>query len=205
MRRVAVAALVLIFLFPAAARPEQQDARATVQASVDNVLKVLRNPALKGERGEKEKKAEIMAEVEKFFDFVELSKRTLGLDWNRFNLDQRKEFVNLYKELLRDTYIDRITAYTNEKVEVTNSVPLDRNTVEVRSEVINQGGRIPIYYRVMNKNGQWKVYDVVIEGVSLISNYRSQFREILINQSPGGLLDALKKRVGGRSRDAKGS
>ena len=74
-----------------------------------------------------------------------------------------------------------------------------QNTVEVRSEVINQGGRVPIYYRVMNENGQWKVYDVVIEGVSLITNYRSQFREILINQSPQALLDTLKKRVGGGS------
>ena len=166
---------------------------------MNNVLKVLRNPALKGEKAEKQKKAEITAEAEKFFDFVELSKRTLGLDWNRFSLDQRKEFVNLYKSLLRDTYIERITAYTNEKVEFTSAVPLGQNTVEVRSEVISQGGRVPIYYRVMNENGQWKVYDVVIEGVSLITNYRSQFRQILVNQSPQALLDTLKKRVGGGS------
>ncbi len=130
---------------------------------------------------------------------MELSKRTLGLDWNRFSVDQRKEFVNLYKALLKDTYVDRITAYTNEKVEFTNQVPLGANTVEVRSEVIAQSGRVPIYYRAMNENGQWKVYDVVIEGVSLIANYRSQFREILINQSPQGLLDTLKKRAGEKS------
>ena len=199
MRRISLAALVLILLFPVAARPQQQDAQTTVQAHVNNVLKVLRNPALKGEKGEKEKKAEITAEADKLFDFVELSKRTLGLDWNRFSLDQRKEFVNLYKALLQDTYIDRITASTNDKVEFTTTVPLGRNTFEVRSEVISGSGRIPIYYRAMNESGQWKVYDVVIEGVSLISNYRSQFREILINQSPQGLLDTLKKRVGSRS------
>ena len=199
MRRMPLAVIVLILLFPMAARPEQQDAQATVQAHVNNVLKVLRNPALKGEKGEKEKKAEIMAEAEKLFDFVELSKRTLGLDWNRFSLDRRKEFVNLYKALLLDTYVDRITAYTNEKVEFTNTVPLSRNTVEVRSEVITQSGRTPIYYRAMNESSQWKVYDVVIEGVSLIGNYRSQFREILINQSPQGILDTLKKRAGSRS------
>ena len=199
MRRIALAVLVSIFLFPMAARPQQQDAQATVQAHVDNVLKVLRNPALKEEKGKKEKKAEITAEAEKLFDFVELSKRTLGLDWNRFSLDQRKEFVNLYKALLQDTYIDRITASTNDKVEFTNAAPLGQTTVEVRSEVVSQSGRIPIYYRAMNESGQWKVYDVVIEGVSLISNYRSQFREILINQSPQGLLDTLKKRVGGKS------
>jgi phospholipid transport system substrate-binding protein len=83
-------------------------------------------------------------------------------------------------------------------VEFTTTVPLGENTVEVRSEVISQSGRVPIYYRAMNENGQWKVYDVVIEGVSLIANYRSQFRQVLINQSPQALLDTLKKRVGER-------
>jgi phospholipid transport system substrate-binding protein len=199
MKRIFLAALVLIFLFPGAARPQQQDAQATVQAHVNNVLKVLRNPALKGEKGGKEKKAEITAEAEKLFDFVELSRRTLGLEWNRFSLDQRKQFVSLYKALLQDTYIDRITASTDEKVEFTSTVPLGRDAFEVRSEAISQSGRIPINYRAMNESGQWKVYDVVIEGVSLISNYRSQFREILINQPPQGLLDTLKKRVGSRS------
>jgi phospholipid transport system substrate-binding protein len=200
MRRIIPPAVILlIFMLPVAARPQQQDAQVTVEAHVNNVLKVLRNPALKGERGEKEKRAEITAEAGKLFDFVELSKRTLGLDWNRFSLDQRRELVNVYKNILQDTYVDRITSYTNEKVEFTNTVPLDRNTAEVRSEVIRQDGRIPIYYRAMNENGQWKVYDVVIEGVSLISNYRSQFREILINHSPQELLDTLKKKVGSKS------
>ena len=167
-----------------------------MEGRVNNVLNVLRNPALKGEKGEKEKRAEIASDADKLFDFVELSKRTLGLEWNRFTLDQRKEFVNLYRTLLLDTYLDQITKYTNEKVEFTSTVPLGENAAEVRSEVVSQGGPVPIYYRAMNENGQWKVYDVVIEGVSLIANYRSQFREILINQPPKALLDTLRKRVG---------
>ena len=68
-----------------------------------------------------------------------------------------------------------------------------------KCEVINQGGRVPVYYRVVNEDGQWRVYDVVIEGVSLITNYRSQFKQILVNQSSQALLDTLKKRVGGGS------
>ena len=199
MRRIFPAVLALMFLFPVVVAAQQQDAQAAVQGHVDNVLKVLRNPALKGEKGEKQKKAELTAESDKFFDFVELSKRTLGLDWNRFTTEQRKEFVTLYKELLWNTYIDRITAYTNEKVEFTKTVPLSGNTAEVRSEVVSKGDRIPIYYRVMNESGQWRVYDVVIENVSLIANYRTQFKEILVNQPPQGLLDTLKKRVGSAS------
>ncbi len=199
MKRMLWPAIVLILLFPAIGRAQQQGAQATVEGRVNNVLNVLRNPALKGEKGEKEKRAEIASDADKLFDFVELSKRTLGLEWNRFTLDQRKEFVNLYRTLLLDTYLDQITKYTNEKVQFTSTVPLGENAAEVRSEVVSQGGPVPIYYRAMNENGQWKVYDVVIEGVSLIANYRSQFREILINQPPKALLDTLRKRVGEKS------
>ncbi len=196
MKRIFFAALALALLFPAIGRTQGQDAQAAVQAHVNDVLNVLRNPALKGEKGQKEKKAEITAEADKLFDFVELSKRTLGLDWNKLSIDQRKELVSLYKTLLQDTYIDRITQYSNEKVEFVGTIPLGPNTAEVRSEVLTQSGRVPIYYRVIKENAQWKVYDVVIEGVSLISNYRTQFREILVNQPPQALIDTLKKRVG---------
>jgi phospholipid transport system substrate-binding protein len=109
MNRTLLAALVLILLFPAIGRSQQQDALTTVQGQVNNVLKMLRSPALKGEKGEKEKRAQIASEAEKLFDYMELSKRTLGLEWNRFSLDQRKDFVNLYKALLQGTYVDRIT------------------------------------------------------------------------------------------------
>jgi phospholipid transport system substrate-binding protein len=198
MKKIIPAVLILFFLFPAAARPQQQEALAAVQTRVNEVLKVLRNPALQGPKGEAEKKAQITAEADKFFDFVELSRRTLGLEWNRFSMDQRKEFVSLFKTLLRDTYIDRITAYKNEKVDFVNAVPLGENAVEVRSEVVTQGGKVPIYYRVRNEGGQWKAYDVVIEGVSLITNYRSQFRQILLNQPPQGLIDSLKNKAGNK-------
>jgi phospholipid transport system substrate-binding protein len=194
--KIMVAALVLILaaLFPPAAQPQERDAMTTVQAHVDSVLKALRNPALSTEQ----KRAKVKSEADVFFDFVELSKRTLGLNWNRFNMEQRKEFVRLYKKRLEDTYMDRITAYQNEKVVFTSAVPLDGNTVEVRSQVMAKSGPASINYRVIKEGGGWKVYDVVIEGVSLIANYRSQFREILVNQSPEALLDTLRGRKGGQ-------
>ncbi len=178
------------------AAAESERAMEVVRTHVNKVLEMLRDPALKGEKGEKEKRDDIRAEAEQFFDWVELSKRTLGLSWNQFSREERMEFVELYKRLLEDTYIDRITAYTNEKVEFTEAVPLAENTVEVRTNVVTKTGRVPIHYRVMSEGGQWKVYDVVIEGVSLTANYRTQFREILVNQRPSGLLATLRKRVG---------
>ena len=168
----------------------------TVKANVTGVLDVLRDPKLKGEAGKKVKEQRIQAAAEKLFDFVELSKRTLGLNWNKFTPEQRKEFVELFKTILKDAYVEKITAYTNEQVDFTKEVSLSDNTVEVQSVVVAKSGGIPIYYRVIKKENDWKVFDVVIEGVSLINNYRTQFREILGNNPPEKLLETLRKKVG---------
>lgn len=169
-----------------------------VKANVNSVLDLLRDPKLKDDAGRKVKEQKIQAAADKLFDFVELSKRTLGVNWNKFTTEQRKEFVELYKAVLKDAYVDKITAYTDEKVNFTKEVPLAENTVEVQSTVVTKTAEIPIYYRVIKRENDWKVYDVVIEGVSLIANYRSQFREILANNPPETLLDTLRKKVGKR-------
>ncbi len=168
----------------------------TVKSNVSGVLLVLRDPKLQGESGKKVKAERIEAAAEKLFDFVELSKRTLGVNWNKFSPAQRQEFVELFKGILKDAYVDRITSYTNEQVDFTKEVPLSDNTVEVQSDVVSKSGQVPIYYRVIKRDDGWKVYDVVIEGVSLISNYRSQFREILANNPPEKVLETLRKKTG---------
>ena len=167
----------------------------TVKGHVTQVLDVLRDPSLKAESAKKVKKEKIQTIAEKMFDFAELSKRTLAQNWSRFDPDQQKEFVSLYTALLRDTYTNKIMTYTDEKIVFGSEVELTKNTFEVRSTVKRNAGDIPINYRVMLKDGSWRVYDVVIEGVSLINNYRSQFREILANKPPESLLETLRKKV----------
>jgi phospholipid transport system substrate-binding protein len=168
----------------------------TINSNVSSVLDVMRDPKLKGEAGKKVKEQKIIDAAEKLFDFVELSKRTLGLNWNKLTPEQRKEFVDLYKTILKDAYIDKLTAYTDEKINYTREVPLSETIVEVQSIVTTKKADVPIYYRVIKKDSGWKVFDVIIEGVSLISNYRTQFREILGNNPPATLLDTLRKKVG---------
>lgn len=170
----------------------------TVKANVNSVLEILRDPKLKGEAGRKVKEQRIQAAAENLFDFVELSKRTLGLNWNNFAPEQRKEFVQLFETILKDAYIQKITAYDNEPVNFTKEAPLSETTVEVDSVVIMKGGQVPINYRVIKKENGWKVYDVVIEGVSLINNYRTQFRETLGNNPPEKLLETLRKKAGAK-------
>ena len=166
-----------------------------VKANVNGVLEVLRDPKLRGESGKKAKAQRVEAAAEKLFDFVELSKRTLGMNWNKFTPEQRKEFVELFKTILENAYVDKITAYTDEQVNFTKEVPLSDTTVEVQSEVVTKSGPTPIYYRVIKKANEWKVYDMVIEGVSLISNYQTQFREILANNPPEKLLETLRTKA----------
>ena len=168
----------------------------TVKGYADKVLDVLRDPSLKPESAKKVKKDKLRAISEKMFDFTELSKRSLGKNWSKFNPEQQKEFIELYTSLLEDAYANKIIAYTDEKIVFSKEVTLTEKTVEVRSTVLRKNEEIPIYYRVILKDGSWRVYDVVVEGVSLITNYRTQFREILANKSPEELLKILRKKVG---------
>jgi phospholipid transport system substrate-binding protein len=167
----------------------------TVQGHVNKVLDVLRDTSTKTESAKKVKKDKMRAIADDMFDFAELSKRTLAQNWNKFDPEQRKEFTKLYKTLLADTYADKILTYTNEKIVFSKEVPLTDTTVEVRSTVIRKPSEVPINYRVIKKADGWRVYDVVVEGVSLINNYRSQFREILLSKPPESLLETLRKKV----------
>ncbi|MFZ3138733.1 MAG: ABC transporter substrate-binding protein [Thermodesulfovibrionales bacterium] len=168
----------------------------SVKGNINKVLDVLRDPALKGESGKKTKRQKIRSISDKMFDYSELSRRTLGIDWKKLNTAQQNEFTDLYKSLLEDAYADKIINYTDEKVAFSKENQLSEKTFEVQTTILTKKADIPIYYRVIQKDGEWKVYDVVIEGVSLINNYRNQFREILMNKSPEVLIDTLRKKVG---------
>jgi phospholipid transport system substrate-binding protein len=168
----------------------------TVKANVNKVLDVLRDPSLKSESAKKVKKDKIRVIAREMFDFTELSKRTLAQNWSKFSPAQQKEFVDLYTSVLEDAYANKIISYSDEKIVFSKEVALSEKLVEVQSTVQRKDGDIPIYYRVIMKDGSWRVYDVVIEGVSLINNYRAQFREILANKSPESLLETLRKKVG---------
>jgi phospholipid transport system substrate-binding protein len=185
--------LILCLIFPLSAFAGVP--LETVKGHLDKVLDVLRDPSLKAESAKKAKKDRIRAISDKMFDFPELSKRTLARNWSKFNPEQQKEFVELFTSFLEDVYADKIMTYSDEKIVFSEEIALTEKTVEVRSRVLRKNGDIPLYYRVILKDGVWRVYDIVIEGVSLINNYRSQFREILSNKPPESLLETLRKKV----------
>ena len=192
LRTVAAAIfIVLSFVSVSLAGP----ALDTLKENGDSLLEVLRNPKLKGPAGKKVKERRIEEAVDRLFDFVELSKRTLGPNWNRFTSNQRREFVRLFRRLLGNIYVDKIIVHSDAPVRFTSEVPLQHDIAEVRSVVAAKGGDVSINFRAIKKNDEWKVYDVVIEGVSLIDNYRTQFRDILANNPPEKLLETLRAKV----------
>jgi phospholipid transport system substrate-binding protein len=168
---------------------------STVQVNVNKVLDVLRDPSLKADSAKETKKEKLRSIYGSMFDEVELSKRTLARNWNKLNTAQRREFVTLYQEVLEKAYIDKILSYTNEKIAYEKETKLADNQVEVQTEIITSSKKIPIFYRVILNNGSWKVYDVIIENVSLVQNYRTQFNNILEKNSPEQLLEILRKKV----------
>lgn len=170
----------------------------TAQANVNKVLDVLRDSKLKGESAKGIKKEKLEAIYEQMFDGVELSKRTMGGNWTKLNPAQQKEFTQLYRQILEKAYIDKILSYTNEKIVFSKENMLSNNQAEVQTKVITSSKEIPISYRVILKDGTWKVYDVVIENVSLVQNYRSQFNSILAKNTPDQLLEILREKVKGQ-------
>lgn len=163
----------------------------TIKGYINKVLAIVSDKSLP--RDAKVKKIEVL--YEQMFDEEELSRRSLGRNWKKLTPAQQKEFIPLFRQVLEKAYIDRILAYNNEKIVFSKEVMNSDTLAEVRSTVVTASREVPIVYRVILKSGTWKAYDVVIENVSLVQNYRTQFNEILSKNSPEQLLDILRKKV----------
>jgi phospholipid transport system substrate-binding protein len=170
-------------------------AKATIEGQINKMLAKMQTPEFKALQKDA-KLTEISKIINDVFDYQELSRRTLGREWKKFKPDQQKEFVSLFEELLQGIYADRILAYTSEKIEFGKETELKKGRVEVESYIITLNNKkVPLFYRMSNKTGQWRVYDIVIEGVSMIKNYRGQFRQILSKKKPEDLLQTLRKKT----------
>lgn len=167
----------------------------TVETAVNGILKTLGDPAFKAKS--KNEQLDILGvEINKVFDFKELSRRTLGRQWKKMKPEQQTEFVGLFEKLLQGVYADRLLAYSDQKVIFDKEIMLKKGRAEVQSYLqTSDGKKIPLFYRLTNKSGGWKAYDVIIEGVSMVKNYRTQFRQILAKDSPEKLLEILRDKV----------
>lgn len=185
--------LLMVFVWSAAVYAEAP--QVAVEKTFNQVIAVLKDPNLKGPEAKKIKTEKLRVIYKDMFDEMEFSRRTLTRNWNKFTPQQRQEFVDLFEQVLEKTYLDKILDYSNEKIVFYKETMATAERAEVESKVITSSKEIPIFYRMILKDGKWKVYDVVVENVSLVQNYRTQFNEILSTGTPEKLLETLRQKV----------
>jgi len=169
-------------------------AQEQLKGAIDRVVSTLDSPAMKGEGKAAERRAAVRQIANEIFDFGEIARRSLGRYWQPLSDAQRTEFVGLFGDLLERSYISKIELYGGEKI-VYSGERMDGDLAIVSTKIITKNGtEVPIDYRLFRRGDNWKVYDVNIEGISLVSNYRTQFNKIIQSSGYNTLVDRMKAK-----------
>jgi phospholipid transport system substrate-binding protein len=191
--------LVYVTLVAATALAGTAPARAGVptdqlRVSVDRVLSIVQDSALKAPAKADERRQKIRAVANEIFDWQETGKRALARHWQARTPKEREEFSALFADLLERSYVGKIEAYTGERI-VYGQETVEGEQATVRTKLITKNGtEIPIDYRMLQEGTRWRVYDVLIEGVSLVGNYRAQFNRIIQQSGYADLVQRLKTK-----------
>ena len=185
--------VVIVCLVPAtlhAGLPTDQ-----VRVTVDQVLEILNNPTLKSRSAKEERRSRLRQVIDPRFDFAEMARRSLGSTWQRISPGEQQEFLKLFTQLLEDAYVSNIESYSGEKILYGREIQ-EQEFAEVDTKIVTkQGETFAINYKLHERNGDWKVYDVMIENVSIVNNYRSQFSRLLARSSFAELLDRIRDKL----------
>ncbi len=165
-----------------------------LKSSIDRVIQALEDPALRADGKVKERRTAVRKVANDIFDFAETARRSLARHWAGRTDKEREEFVALFADLLERSYISKIELYGGEKIQYGRE-QTDGDFAIVSSKIITkQGQEVPVDYRMLRRGDRWLVYDVVIEGVSLVSNYRTQFNKIIQTSSYGELVKKMRTK-----------
>ena len=190
---LAILIWAFLFLYPLnvfAGAPTVQ-----IKATVDQVIQTLTTPQLQGEGKKQERRKKLREVIFVRFDFQEMAQRSLGAHWQRRTPEEQTEFIKVFSDLLEQTYVDKIESYNNEKFIYTNE-RIDGPYADVNSKMRNsKGEEFSITYKLHRAGDDWRVYDLVIENVSLVNNYRSQFNRILSSSTYDELISKIKAKV----------
>jgi phospholipid transport system substrate-binding protein len=190
-----IAAILTICPFPSLAAPSPT---VQVKQTVETIILMLKNNDLnKDTRREK-----IATLIKERFDFRVMSRRVLAINWKHATPAQKDRFISLFTDLLKNTYMERIEAYTDEKVKFVKEKRRGKKAL-VDTLIVTESVEIPIRYKVFLKKGEWLIYDVVIEEVSLTRNYRSSYKEIVKKEGIDGLIIKMEKKINNSEKDKK--
>ncbi|PNU20789.1 toluene tolerance protein [Geothermobacter hydrogeniphilus] len=188
VRHLYLLALLFSLVWPvtAGASTPKQD----ISGTVDNILVVLRNHELSAEQ----RREQLSNLIRQRFEFTVMSRSTLGKNWRKASTEQRQEFMKLFSDLLEATYLGRIESYTNEQVLYGEEKVRGKKAL-VKTLIKTKTVEIPIDYKLVRKENSWFVYDVVIEGVSLVRNFRSSYNSIVAREGFDGLFGKMRTKI----------
>ena len=195
-QRIGIALTAMLFAFSltavsAAGGPPTEQIRSTV----DRAIVVLKDPRLKPLAKTKERREQLKKILFARFDFTEMAKRALAANWRRRTAQEQEEFVALFTELLERAYADIIESYSDEKI-IYISERLDGGYADVASKVLtSKGEEYSLTYRAHLVNGEWRVYDVIAENISVVNNFRSQFNRVIAKSSYEELVRRLREKA----------
>ena len=165
-----------------------------IKQTIGEVIDILKDEELKKPDKGADRRAELRRVIGERFDFEEMAKRSLALHWKKRTPEERQEFIPLFSDLLERSYVNKIESYTDEQILYTDE-NIDNDYASVKTKIITKRNvEIPIEYRLLKKNNRWGVYDVVIEGVSLVNNYRNQFNKIIRKDSYEELVKRMQQK-----------
>lgn len=198
MRRVCRVVLLCMMGLGLAFSLELSQAQAgpptdSMKGTIDEVLRIIRDKELKQAAKAEERRSLLEKVVAERFDYQEMSRRALGAPWNQLSDKEKQEFVSLFQTLLTNSYAEKVESYSGEGVQYLNE-RTEKDYAEVRTKILSGKTEIPLDYRLINRGTDWRVYDVVVDGVSLVNNYRGQFTKILRASSYSDLVDQLRKK-----------
>ena len=178
-----------------------------VQRPLDEIIRILKDPSYQNTSQKTVQREKIWKIVVRVFDFKEISRRTLARHWKNFSPEQQKEFTAVFSEFLGNIYIRRIQVeFKNENMVYLGQEMMGNTKALVKTKIIRENNiEIPVDYSVRKKSDGWRIYDVNIEGVSLVKNYRSQFKGILIKEKPADLIGILKEKIKTQKKKAASS
>ncbi|MBN2707384.1 MAG: ABC transporter substrate-binding protein [Deltaproteobacteria bacterium] len=207
MSRVHFFGLVLSFMaFVLSHSPlcgEELGPRQQLEVSINQLLEVLRDQDLKGDENLVRRRRRITEVVFTQFDLPRMAKLSLGRDWNDLPDNECRHFIELYRKLLEKSYVATIDGYADEEVVYVKEM-VNGNKAEVQTLVVGNGREIPLSYKLQLGDGRWLVYDVIIENVSLVRNYRSQFAPIVKKRGVAGLFAQMEEKIAATEKDRDG-
>ncbi|HSQ51060.1 MAG TPA: ABC transporter substrate-binding protein [Nitrospiraceae bacterium] len=175
-----------------------------VRSTITKVFHILEDETLKDPAKLIPRRHMLEEVIASHFDYMEMSKRALAANWTPLTADERAEFVELFKSFLSDRYAEKIESYSGEQVFYL-SERIQENYAEVRTELRSSKVTVPMDYRLHRKDGTWHAYDLIVDGVSLVKNYRSQFEKIIRSSSYQELVHRLRERTVGKDKKKKTS